>query len=154
MLVVVMIETPTAMFTVIRAVLLKPLAYRDPDRLVHVSGSATSTRFAEMRTAARSYTELGAFAVGLENMAFSGGADPEPCYPRSQEPASAPLSRRRQSSCALFAAYRANRARWSTGIQGRACAAFSSRMKPSLSPHCREVFTNGSDTSSNLPSNA
>jgi putative ABC transport system permease protein len=67
----------TAMFTVIRAVLLKPLAYRDPDRLVHISGGATSTRFEEMRTAARSYTELGAFAVGLENIAFSGGAGPE-----------------------------------------------------------------------------
>src|SRR5262245_56218713 len=65
------------MFTVIRAVLLKPLAYRDPDRLVHSSGGATSTRFEEMRTAARSYTELGAFAVGLENIAFSGGAGPE-----------------------------------------------------------------------------
>jgi predicted permease len=67
----------TAMFTVIRAVLLKPLAYRDPDRLVHISGGATSTRFEEMRTAARSYTELGAFTVGLENIAFSGGAGPE-----------------------------------------------------------------------------
>jgi putative ABC transport system permease protein len=67
----------TAMFTVIRAVLLKPLAYRDPDRLVHISGGATSTRFEEMRTAARSYSELGAFAVGIENIAFSGGTGPE-----------------------------------------------------------------------------
>jgi len=60
----------TAMFTVIRAVLVKPLAYRDPDRLVHISGGATSTRIEEMRTAARSYTELGAFADGLENIAL------------------------------------------------------------------------------------
>jgi predicted permease len=67
----------TAMFTVIRAVLLKPLAYRDPDRLVHISGGATLTRFEEMRTAARSYTGLGAFAVGLENITFSGGTGPE-----------------------------------------------------------------------------
>jgi putative ABC transport system permease protein len=66
----------TAMFTVIRAVLLKPLAYRDPDRLVHISGGS-ATRFEEMRTAARSYTELGAFAVGLENIGFSGASGPE-----------------------------------------------------------------------------
>jgi hypothetical protein len=35
----------TAMFTVIRAVLLKPLDYRDPDKLVRISGGATPTRF-------------------------------------------------------------------------------------------------------------
>jgi hypothetical protein len=42
----------TAMFTVIRAVLLKPLQYRDPDRMVSIAGGATPTRFAEMRAGA------------------------------------------------------------------------------------------------------
>src|SRR6266568_4376229 len=43
----------TAMFTVIRAVLLKPLEYRDPGRLVEISGGVTNIRFEEMRAAAR-----------------------------------------------------------------------------------------------------
>jgi hypothetical protein len=42
----------TAMCTVIRAVLLRPLQYRDADRLVSLSGGATPTRFAEMRAGA------------------------------------------------------------------------------------------------------
>ena len=46
----------TGMFTVIRAVLLKPLEYAQPDQLVLVSGGATSTRFEEMKTGARSFT--------------------------------------------------------------------------------------------------
>jgi len=66
----------TAMFTVIRAVLLKPLEYRDPDQLVAITGGATPTRFQEMRAAAKSYTELGAY-VGPENITLSGGAEPE-----------------------------------------------------------------------------
>jgi putative ABC transport system permease protein len=66
----------TAMFTVIRAVLLKPLQYRDPDRLVSLSGGATPSRFSEMKAGARSFTELGAFTPE-ENITLSGGAEPE-----------------------------------------------------------------------------
>jgi putative ABC transport system permease protein len=76
----------TALFTVIRTVLLKPLEYRDPDRLVRISVnvplpqqqelSLSLQRFEEMRKAARSFSELG--AVGRpENMALSGSGDPE-----------------------------------------------------------------------------
>ncbi len=66
----------TAMFTVIRAVLLKPLEYHDPDRLVRISGGATPARFAEMRAAARCFTEIGAYA-GPENLTLDGEAEPE-----------------------------------------------------------------------------
>ncbi|MBV9768395.1 MAG: ABC transporter permease [Bryobacterales bacterium] len=66
----------TAMFTVIRGVLLKPLQYRDPDRLVRITGGATPTRFAEMKASAQSFIELGALS-GPENVTLSGGGEPE-----------------------------------------------------------------------------
>lgn len=65
----------TAMFTVIRAVLLKPLPYFESDRLV-ISGGATPARFAEMRDSAQSFTEAGAF-TREENLTLSGEAEPQ-----------------------------------------------------------------------------
>jgi len=64
-------------FTVIRSVLLKPLDYPDPNQLVEISGGATSIRFEELRSAARSYSGVGAFRGGVENATLSGGAGPE-----------------------------------------------------------------------------
>jgi predicted permease len=66
----------TAMFTVIHAVLWKPLSYRDPDRLVHIMGGATPTRFAEMRAASHCFTDLGAF-TGEEDITLAGQGEPE-----------------------------------------------------------------------------
>jgi predicted permease len=76
----------TAFFTVIRAVLLKPLEYRDPDRLVRVSVNLPNQpngelalsldRLQEIRKTVRSFSEFGAFGRP-ENMALSGAGDPE-----------------------------------------------------------------------------
>jgi putative ABC transport system permease protein len=66
----------TAMFSVIHAVLFKPLEYREPDRVVLIADGATPIRFDEMRAASRSYTEVGAY-TGPEEMALSGVAEPE-----------------------------------------------------------------------------
>ena len=75
----------TAMFSMIYAVVLKPLEYHDPDRLLSVLFSFpsrpgmisfTPVRLEEMR-AAHSIAELGSFLIGGQNFAFSGGAEPE-----------------------------------------------------------------------------
>ncbi|MGA2574819.1 MAG: ABC transporter permease [Bryobacteraceae bacterium] len=76
-----------AMFSVIRAVLLRPLPYEDADRLVQVSvdnprrpapgGAFTGLRYTEMRQTARSFLSIGAFSRFTEDMALSDGGDPE-----------------------------------------------------------------------------
>ncbi len=71
------IGATTAMFSVIHSVLLKPLEYRDPDRIALVTEGATPIRAEELIAASRSYTELGTFAGGSEDMALSGVGEPE-----------------------------------------------------------------------------
>jgi putative ABC transport system permease protein len=67
----------TTVFSVVHAVLLKQLAYHEPDRVVLVTEGATPVRFDEMLKANRSYTEIGAFAVGPEDMTLSSIAEPQ-----------------------------------------------------------------------------
>jgi predicted permease len=76
-----------AMFTLIRAVLLKPLEYRDPDQLVSLSlkdfhqnkrdGSFTLKRLDEMRASSKSFSAIGAFLKLPENIPLSGQSEPE-----------------------------------------------------------------------------
>jgi predicted permease len=70
------IGATTAIFTVLYGVVLKPLPYRDPDSLVFVV-TGTVARFEEMKTAAQSYSALGAFLDQAGNATLSGGGEPE-----------------------------------------------------------------------------
>ncbi|HEX4664164.1 MAG TPA: hypothetical protein VH196_07205, partial [Terriglobales bacterium] len=68
----------TAIFTVVRAVLLRPLRYSDPERLVQITGGATPIRYDEIRSGARSYTGIGAYLGQIEEVAITGATAPEP----------------------------------------------------------------------------
>ncbi|MBV9762501.1 MAG: ABC transporter permease [Acidobacteriaceae bacterium] len=65
-----------ACFSIIHAVLLKPLEYRDPDRLVIISGGATPTHFAEIKWGAHNFSSVGTYAME-EDLALSGRGAPE-----------------------------------------------------------------------------
>ena len=66
----------TALFSVVRAVLLRPLGYTDPQQLVILTGGATPIHVDELRAAARSYTNTGVFS-SPEQMALTGVGEPE-----------------------------------------------------------------------------
>src|SRR5580704_13434181 len=75
-----------AIFSVIRAVLLKPLGYRDADRLVRISvdhlrrnqqdDPFTLSQFEEMNAGARSFSGVGAYGPP-ESLTISGLGEPE-----------------------------------------------------------------------------
>jgi predicted permease len=79
----------TAVFTVIRAVLLKPLEFQDPDRLLFLSvdnpkrtlqtsGPFSLEEFESMQAGAQSLTKVGAYGANPENISLSEGrGEPE-----------------------------------------------------------------------------
>ncbi len=76
----------TAMFTVVRAVLLKPLEYPDADKLVRFSlenmygnkrdGAFSLKRLEELRASAKSFSGIGAFLKYPETVSLSGSGEP------------------------------------------------------------------------------
>ena len=64
------------LFSVVGAVLLKPLGYRNPERLALLSGGATPVHFAEIKSGARSYSGVGFYSME-EELAFTGRSTPE-----------------------------------------------------------------------------
>jgi putative ABC transport system permease protein len=77
----------TAIFSVLRAVVLKPLAYRDPGRLVRVAAdyprrnlqdtTFTKREFDKVAGPIQSFAGMGAYLNSAENMILSGTGQPE-----------------------------------------------------------------------------
>jgi predicted permease len=67
----------TAIFTIVRSVLLRPLQYHDPDRIVELARGVTSVRFDLLQKTARSYSEIGDYYGGSDDVALTGNFPPE-----------------------------------------------------------------------------
>jgi len=80
----------TAIFSVLRGILLKPLPFRDPERVVRITNIRDGNRmvssapdFIDWRTQTKSFSSMA--AIDNQSMNLTGGADPELGKPTSEQ---------------------------------------------------------------------
>ncbi|HET8824300.1 MAG TPA: ABC transporter permease, partial [Terriglobales bacterium] len=71
------IGATTAIFSLIESILLRPLGYHHPERLVLITSGATPIRFDELKNSASSYTEFGDYLSASNDVALNGAFTPE-----------------------------------------------------------------------------
>ena len=64
----------TAIFTVVNGLLLRPLPYPEPERLVTLRSQQSVPELADMQTQSQSFEAIG--GIGIQAADYAGGAEP------------------------------------------------------------------------------